>query len=365
MPEGGTKPTPAGCPCAVDLVPGPPLAYAKSSQPGWVPLLCGVWSEFFRPWAFIMMPPGAVRMKANIIRCLGVSRQVLKLPTKFYCSGHRLNSSLAEGSSTQQDPLGLADRKPVEVDISLFSPLLDPHPSETGPYHEIFFGSKPPYVPIPDEVVRQALGERGNAITVESLPPYSLDDRDIRKLMRFALVSKRVVNQTGKGKIPSMYALVVTGNGKGLVGYGEGKSERISDAANAATRQAIRNMAPVNICEGRTIHSELRAKFHATEIVMRPRPAGFGLRVSPYLHQVAKAAGISDLSAKITRSNNPMNVIKMSLMMLQAGGSPVGMGDGFGGKGKRLEKGVGMRTGEELALMRGRRCQTWSADDID
>ena len=95
------------------------------------------------------------------------------------------------------------------------------------------------------------------------------------------------------------------------------------------------------------------------------------MRCSPFLHQVAKAAGISDLSAKITRNNNPMNVIKMSLMMLQSGGSPVGgyftpspffyhlkrethadsflitgMGDGFGGKGKRLEKGIGMRTGE-------------------
>ncbi|KAI8445646.1 hypothetical protein BY996DRAFT_6434563 [Phakopsora pachyrhizi] len=162
--------------------------------------------------------------------------------------------------------------------------------------------------------------------------------------MKFNLVAKRVVNQTGKGKIPSMYTLVVVGNGKGLVGYGE---------ANQATRRAIRNLSPVRLFEGRTIHSQLHAKFHATEIVMRPRPPGFGLRVSPCLHQVAKAAGISDLSAKVTRSNNPMNVIKMSLMMLQAGNAPVGMGDGFGGKGRRLEKGIGMRTGEDLALMRG------------
>jgi len=278
----------------------------------------------------------------------------------------RCSSTLAPKDSEKTTPATRAPTQPkIQVDISLFSPLLDPHPSETGPYHEIFFGSRPPFIPIPDEIVRQSLGERGNSATIESLLPYSLDERDLRKLMKFTLVTKRVVNQTGKGKIPSMYTLVVVGNGKGLVGCGEGKSERMGDAANSATKQAIKNLAPVNIFEGRTIHSELRAKFHATEIVMRPRPPGFGLRCSPFLHQVAKAAGISDLSAKITRSNNPMNVIKMSLMMLQSGGSPVGMGDGFGGKGKRLEKGIGMRTGEELALMRGRRCQPWSIEDID
>jgi len=278
----------------------------------------------------------------------------------------RCSSTLATKDSEKTTPATRAPTQPkIQVDISLFSPLLDPHPSETGPYHEIFFGSRPPFIPIPDEIVRQSLGERGNSATIESLLPYSLDERDLRKLMKFTLVTKRVVNQTGKGKIPSMYTLVVVGNGKGLVGCGEGKSERMGDAANSATKQAIKNLAPVNIFEGRTIHSELRAKFHATEIVMRPRPPGFGLRCSPFLHQVAKAAGISDLSAKITRSNNPMNVIKMSLMMLQSGGSPVGMGDGFGGKGKRLEKGIGMRTGEELALMRGRRCQPWSIEDID
>lgn len=282
------------------------------------------------------------------------------LPTRRYNS----SNSVPANPSTPNTPSPQGSPK-VQVDISLFSPLLDPHPSETGPYHEIFFGSKPPFTPIPDEIVRQALGERGNSATIESLLPNSLDERDLRKLMKFTLVVKRVVNQTGKGKIPSMYAMVVVGNGNGLVGAGEGKSERMGDAANAATRNAIKNLAPVNLFEGRTIHSELRSKFHATEIVMRPRPPGFGLRVGPFLHQVAKAAGISDLSAKITRSNNPMNVIKLSLMMLQSGGSPVGMGDGFGGKGKRLEKGIGMRTGEELALMRGRRCEPWSIEDID
>lgn len=161
-----------------------------------------------------------------------------------------------------------------EVDISLFSRLLDPHPSECGPYHQIFFGSKPPFTPLSDEVVRQSQAKGGNDAIIESLPPNSLTDREIKQLHKYPLVVKRVVNQTGKGKIPSMYTLVVVGNGKGLVGYGEGKSETIGGASTKALRNAIRNMSPVHLFEDRTIHTELKSKFHATEIVMRPRPAG-------------------------------------------------------------------------------------------
>ncbi|KAH9815608.1 ribosomal protein S5, N-terminal domain-containing protein, partial [Melampsora americana] len=271
---------------------------------------------------------------------------------------HRFNSNQSNQSIQSNS------NQSSQVDISLFSPLLDPHPSESGPYHQIFFGSKPPFDPLPDEIVNQSIQKAGNDLIIESLPPNSLTDREIKQLHKYPLVVKRVVNQTGKGKIPSMYTLVVVGNGNGLVGYGEGKSETIGAASSKALRNAVRNLSPVQLFEARTIHTELRSKFHATEIVMRPRPAGFGLRVNPYLHQVAKAAGISDLSAKVTRSNNPMNVIKLSLMMLQSGSAPIGMGDGFGGKGRRLEKGIGMRTGHELALMRGRRCQPVFAEDL-
>ncbi|POW05113.1 hypothetical protein PSHT_10945 [Puccinia striiformis] len=246
---------------------------------------------------------------SNVVVRPAQLRHTLRTKPSARCSSTLVPKD-TESTTTPAEPSRAKSK--YEVDISLFSHLLDPHPSESGPYHQIFFGSKPPY------------------------KPYQMKS----KLMKFTLVTKRVVNQTGKGKIPSMYTLVVVGNGKGLVGCGEGKSERMGDAAASATKQAIKSLAPVNIFEGRTIHSELRSKFHATEIVMRPRPP-------------------------VTRSNNPMNVIKMCLMMLQSGGSPIGMGDGFGGRGKRLEKGIGMRTGEELAMMRGRRCEPWSIEDID
>lgn len=51
---------------------------------------------------------------------------------------------------------------------------------------------------------------------------------------------------------------------------------------------------------------------------------GFGLRVNHYLHQVAKAAGISDLSAKVYGSRNGTRVIKLAIAMLHNGSNPVG-----------------------------------------
>ena len=51
---------------------------------------------------------------------------------------------------------------------------------------------------------------------------------------------------------------------------------------------------------------------------------GFGLRTNPFVHQVAKAAGISDLSAKVYGSRNPMRVIKLAVQMLHGGTVPLG-----------------------------------------
>lgn len=46
--------------------------------------------------------------------------------------------------------------------------------------------------------------------------------------------------------------------------------------------------------------------------------------MNPYVHQVAKAAGISDLSAKVYGSRNPTRVIKLAVSMLHGGSNPIG-----------------------------------------
>lgn len=82
---------------------------------------------------------------------------------------------------------------------------------------------------------------------------------------------------------------------------------------------------------------------------------GFGLRCPPVVHAIARSCGISDLSASITGSTNPLSVCRATLNALYGGAKPLAMGDGFGRRGRREDKGEGQKTLEDLEVERGRR----------
>ncbi|KAH9003397.1 hypothetical protein EDB86DRAFT_2799324 [Lactarius hatsudake] len=189
----------------------------------------------------------------------------------------------------------------------------------------------------------------------EHAPILPLSRRELEKLHRFPLIRRRVTQQTGKGKIHRQGVLVVVGNGNGLVGYGEAKHDDPSRATGRAFAMAVRNMDFVDRFEGRTIWTEMSSKLGATRIILRPRPVGFGLHCNPNVHQVLKAAGIKDISAKVWGSRNPLNVIKLLFRMLHAGNAPLAMGNGIGGPGRKLDKGSGVRGKQEIERERGRK----------
>jgi small subunit ribosomal protein S5 len=120
----------------------------------------------------------------------------------------------------------------------------------------------------------------------QTLPPNV-----VSTLMRFPLISKRVVQQGGKGRMPSWYVLTVTGNGQGLVGVGEGKDAENPRAIEKSFIAACKDLDWIDRFEGRTLWNEIDTKWGATRILMRPRPMGFGLRCNPYIHQVGAALG--------------------------------------------------------------------------
>ncbi|KAI9033665.1 ribosomal protein S5 domain 2-type protein [Phycomyces nitens] len=136
------------------------------------------------------------------------------------------------------------------------------------------------------------------------------------KLIKKSLVIKRVVNMNGKGKQPSMYALVVVGNGEGLAGYGEGKDEEASRAVRKATNRAIKNLRYFDRYDNRTVFMDIVHKFHATTLELRSRPPGFGCRANHYIHEICRCIGIQDLSGKVRGSTTPMNVIKATFEAL-------------------------------------------------
>ena len=98
--------------------------------------------------------------------------------------------------------------------------------------------------------------------------------QQIRRFRVKNLVQHRVVNQTRMGKIQSLYYLSVAGNGKGLLGIGEGKATEPEAAKRQATFSAIRNMQPIPRYEERTIFGDVSGKVGATELVIMNRPPG-------------------------------------------------------------------------------------------
>ncbi|KAG2222919.1 hypothetical protein INT45_013550 [Circinella minor] len=146
--------------------------------------------------------------------------------------------------------------------------------------------------------------------TVTEIVDTPLTTAEQARLLKKTLVLKRVVNMNGKGKQPSMYALVVVGNGKGLAGYGEGKDEEPSRAIFKATNRAIKNLRFFDRYDDRTISMDIEHKFHATKLELRSRPPGFGCRANHYIHEICRCIGIQDLSGKVRGSRKPMNVIK-------------------------------------------------------
>ena len=125
------------------------------------------------------------------------------------------------------------------------------------------------------QVAVRKRGERDiDENTKRLMKQTGLDFKTIRSLRIRVLVSHRVVNQTRMGKIQSIYHLAVAGNGRGLLGIGEGKSAEMNESQAQAKRNAIKNMQPVPRYEERTVFGDVKVKMGAVELELMTRPPG-------------------------------------------------------------------------------------------
>ena len=250
-------------------------------------------------------------------------------------------------------------------DLRMPSPLLDPRdvhdlpPTEHNPYHNrvIIRNHRSVFHEYPDEEAdpttpEVAAEKEEQDDFLKSLP---VSGKYYHGLHQAILMRRSVVQQTPKGKIRRISYMVLVGDGNGLVGYGLGKHSNGRIALRAAQLSAIKNMDWVERFEKRTIWTEMQTKYGSTRLILRPRPVGFGLRCNPYLHQILRAAGLKDVSAKVWGSRNKLNVIKAVFRMIHAGHAPTSMGDGIGGKGRKHSKGVGIRSMSDVERARGRK----------
>lgn len=138
------------------------------------------------------------------------------------------------------------------------------------------------------------------------------DRGDEQKKDRFEdrVVSVARVSKTVKGgRRMSFSALVVVGDRQGTVGFGLGKAGEVPEAVRKAVAQARKSLITVPI-ENETIPFVVETKYGASELLMRPAPAGTGIVAGSSLRAVAELAGIPNIMAKIQGSRNPHNVVK-------------------------------------------------------
>ena len=122
----------------------------------------------------------------------------------------------------------------------------------------------------------------------------------------------RVSKTVKGGRIYKFSALVVVGDGNGLVGFGVGKSGEVPDAIRKGIEDARKNVIKVAL-RGTTIPHEVKGKFGAGEVLLMPAPKGTGVIAGGPVRAVVASVGIADIRAKAIRSNNPYNVVRATM----------------------------------------------------
>ena len=132
----------------------------------------------------------------------------------------------------------------------------------------------------------------------------------------------RVVKTTKGGRAFSFSALVVVGNGDGIVGQGLGKAKEVQEAITKGIEDAKKNLIKVPVMHG-TIPHDQWAKEGAAKVLIKPAAHGTGVIAGGSMRAVLESAGITDVLAKSLGSANPHNVVKATVKALATLREPI------------------------------------------
>ncbi len=123
---------------------------------------------------------------------------------------------------------------------------------------------------------------------------------------------QRVTKVTKGGRAFGFSAIVVVGDGNGVVGHGLGKSKDVASAIAKAIEDAKKNLVRIPILDG-TLPHEQKGKYGGAKVFLKPASHGTGVIAGGAVRAVLESVGVHDVLSKSQGSSNGHNVVKATL----------------------------------------------------